>query len=33
MKIVDLSVTLNEGTPVYPGDPATKLMLVGVFDK
>ncbi|OGL31317.1 hypothetical protein A3F37_03055 [Candidatus Saccharibacteria bacterium RIFCSPHIGHO2_12_FULL_41_12] len=33
MKIVDLSVVLNEGTPVYPGDPATKIEVAGVFDK
>ena len=25
MQIVDLSVVLNERTPVYPGDPKTKL--------
>lgn len=33
MKIVDLSVVLNEETPVYPGDPATKIDPAGVFDK
>ncbi len=33
MRIVDLSVVLNEGTPVYPGDPATKIEPAGVFDK
>lgn len=31
--IIDLSVPLNEKTPVYPGDPATKIELAGVLDK
>lgn len=33
MKIVDLSVPLNENTPVYPGDPATKIAPAGVLEK
>lgn len=28
---IDLSVTLNEQTPVYPGDPATKISPAGVL--
>ena len=28
---IDLSVQLNEQTPVYPGDPATKISPAGVF--
>lgn len=31
--IVDLSVTLNEKTPVYPGDPITKIEAAGVLEK
>lgn len=31
--IVDLSVTLNEQTPIYPGDPATKISPAGVLAK
>jgi kynurenine formamidase len=33
MKIVDLSVPVNENTPVYPGDPKTVIKPAGVFDK
>ncbi|MBI2036345.1 cyclase family protein [Candidatus Microgenomates bacterium] len=32
-KIIDLSVSLNEDTPVYPGDPKTKIEPMGVFNK
>ena len=31
--IVDLSVVLNEQTPVYPGDPSTKIEQAGVLAK
>lgn len=31
--IVDLSVPLNEQTPIYPGDPATKIEPAGVLAK
>ena len=31
--IVDLSVPLNEQTPIYPGDPATKIEPAGVLEK
>lgn len=30
---LDLSVTVNEQTPVYPGDPATKIEQAGVLAK
>ena len=33
MKLVDLSVPLNEQTPVYPGDPETIVTQAGVFEK
>ncbi len=33
MKYIDLSVPLNEHTPVYPGDPKTKIQPAGIFDK
>ena len=33
MQIIDLSVVINEQTPVYPGDPATKIAQAGVFAK
>lgn len=33
MQIIDLSVPLNEETPVYPGDPKTVIKPAGVFDK
>lgn len=29
---IDLSVDLNEKTPVYPGDPATKISTAGVLE-
>lgn len=32
MKIIDLSVPLNEKTPVYPGDPTTKIEPAGVLE-
>jgi len=31
--IIDLSVALNEQTPIYPGDPATKIEPAGVLAK
>lgn len=31
VSIIDLSVPLNEQTPVYPGDPATSIKPAGVF--
>lgn len=33
MKIIDLSILVNEDTPLYPGDPRTKIQTVGVFEK
>lgn len=33
MRYVDLSVVVDEGTPVYPGDPKVKIEPAGVFDK
>lgn len=33
MKFVDLSVPINENTPVYHGDPKTKIEPMGIFDK
>ncbi len=33
MKIVDLSVALSEQTPIYPGDPETKIIPAGIFEK
>ncbi len=30
---IDLTVPLNEQTPVYPGDPATKIVSAGVLEK
>lgn len=33
MKFVDLSVPINEDTPVYPGDPKTKIQPAGVLEK
>ena len=33
MKFVDLSVLINENTPVYPGDPKTKIQSAGILDK
>jgi arylformamidase len=31
--IIDLSVPINEQTPVYPGDPATKIDPAGILTK
>lgn len=31
--LIDLSVTLNQQTPVYPGDPATKIEPAGVMER
>ena len=31
--LIDLSVTINQQTPVYPGDPAVKVDPVGVIDR
>src|SRR5271170_1252909 len=31
--LIDLSVDLNEKTPIYPGDPATKINPAGVLEK
>lgn len=33
MKFIDLSVPLNEDTPVYPGDPKTKITTAGILEK
>lgn len=33
MKYVDLSVAINEDTPIYPGDPKTSIKPAGVLDK
>lgn len=33
MRFIDLSVPINENTPVYPGDPKTKIEPMGIFDK
>ncbi|OGD93194.1 hypothetical protein A2697_01435 [Candidatus Curtissbacteria bacterium RIFCSPHIGHO2_01_FULL_41_44] len=33
MKFIDLSVSLNENTPVYPGDPQVKVQKVGILEK
>lgn len=33
MKLIDLSVPINEDTPVYPGDPKTKIQPAGVLVK
>lgn len=33
MKFIDLSVLVNENTPVYPGDPPVKIVAAGVFEK
>jgi len=32
-KFIDLSVDINEKTPIYPGDPSTKIERSAVFDK
>src|SRR3989344_3983533 len=31
--LVDLSVALNEKTPIYPGDPKTKIKISAVLEK
>ena len=31
--LIDLSVTINEQTPVYPGDPVTTIELAGVMER
>jgi arylformamidase len=33
MKIIDLSIPINQGTPVYPGDPPVKIEQAGRFEK
>ncbi|MEI7498158.1 MAG: cyclase family protein [Candidatus Falkowbacteria bacterium] len=33
MKYIDLSVTINNQTPVYPGDPQTKIAKAGVLSR
>ncbi|KKR25102.1 MAG: hypothetical protein A3C27_01010 [Candidatus Levybacteria bacterium RIFCSPHIGHO2_02_FULL_39_36] len=33
MKWIDLSVVINEKTPVYPGDPKTKIEPAGILEK
>ncbi|MBI3282933.1 cyclase family protein [Candidatus Curtissbacteria bacterium] len=33
MKLIDLSVPINEQTPIYPGDPKTKIVPNGVLEK
>lgn len=33
MKFIDLSVPINEDTPVYPGDPTTKIQPAGILEK
>ena len=33
MKIVDLSVAVNENTPAYPGDPKIKIEKIGTFEE
>jgi len=33
MKIIDLSIEINEDTPVYPGDPPVRIEQAGVFAK
>jgi kynurenine formamidase len=33
MNFIDLSVELNENTPIYPGDPETKINPVGILEK
>ena len=30
---IDLSVVVNEQTPVYPGDPATRIAPAGILEK
>ena len=31
--LIDLSVTLNEKTPIYPGDPQTKISTGGILER
>ncbi len=33
MKLIDLSVSLNEKTPIYPGDPKTEIKQGGILAK
>ncbi len=33
MAFIDLSVVLNERTPVYPGDPELQIIATGVYDR
>lgn len=33
MKLIDLSVPLNENTPVYPGDPKIKIQKSGILQR
>lgn len=33
MKLIDLSVTINKKTPVYPGDPAVKITKAGILKR
>lgn len=33
MRFIDLSVPLNEDTPVYPGDPKIKITTAGILEK
>lgn len=33
MPLIDLSVTINESTPIYPGDPKTKIKPGAILDK
>lgn len=33
MKIIDISVPVNEDTPAYPGDPKIKIEKIGTFDE
>ncbi len=33
MTIIDLTVPVNENTPVYPGDPEVVIKCAGMFDK
>lgn len=33
MKIIDLSVAVNEDTPAYPGDPKIKIKKIGTYEQ
>src|ERR1035437_1209790 len=33
MKIIDLSVPVNENTPAYPGDPKIKIETLATYEK